>query len=115
MLTPRRALSLACLLLAACNEAEPDVRLYAGDVDVLTEVLLLEATLQDYAGAQRDSLTALYYDQLYDRFGLDEPALDAMRVRLSEYPQLWQRAVDSVSVRLDSGRARMDYLVGPSE
>ena len=104
-------LTAACAWLA-CNEAEPAVAIYEDEVDVLVDAMLIEASLQDFAGVKRDSLGSIWYDVLYDRHGISQVDIDRMRSRLSAQPVLWQMVVDSASARLDRGRKDFTLLTG---
>ncbi len=96
-------------LAVACGGPDDAAAPTEEEIQVLTQVMLLEGALQDYSGATRDSLAVLYYDQLYDRFGIDARWLDDMRDRFDRDVRLWEEATDSVDARLT--RHRLD--LGP--
>ena len=104
----------ACILaFLSCNEPNPQSPLYEEDIQILTEVMLLEAVLQDFTGSNNDSLVEENYDVLYDRLGISEDELQALRKRFSNDPTLWRRATDSVEARLKAGRADFETLLNP--
>lgn len=110
---PHVALVASCLAASACNDPSPPYAVGEEDIDILAEAFLIEAVAQDFSGATRDSLTAVHYGQLYDRFGIDEAQLDALRRDLSGDPRKWQAATDSVEARLKRGRDDLDALARP--
>jgi len=99
------------LVLVACNDPNPQLELFEEEIKILTDVMLLEGVLQDFTGAQKDSLAKVNYDLLYDRHGISEEGLQELRQRFSEDPTLWSRAADSIEVRLKAGRADFETLL----
>ncbi len=97
---------LVLVATLACGEATPadEVEITNEELDVLTQVFLIEGALQDFTGIQRDTLAERYYIELYDKYGYDQQQLDAMRQRFSDNPVLWQAATDSVVARLEQAR-----------
>lgn len=108
----RAVVACALVILAvACNDPNPQRPLYEEDIRVLTDVMLIEGVLQDFIGEEKDSLVGLNYDVLYDRHGITESDLQALRQRFSNDPTLWSRVADSVEVRLKAGRADFETLL----
>ena len=83
------------------------------ELDVWTEVFLIEAALQDFSGLTKDSLAERYYDQLYDRYGLDEVALSDLRQRYTEDVRLFEIMSDSVEARLQRSQEDPSALLNP--
>lgn len=116
MRTLRLAL-LALLLLAglgACGKKdrvkEPKPLLSEQQmVDLLSDVYVVEAMLNQKkaAGQQIDSLTCAYYDQLFEHFGITDSILEANMTYYTRHPEILERIMDSVVVRLETaGRDR---------
>lgn len=107
-------LALCCAWLASCFESESRPHFKEASEEetaVYTEVLIIEAILQDFAGADRDSLSERFYDELYDRYGTDQDALDELRTQYSLHPELWLSVGDRVRSYYDSARAAPDSLL----
>jgi len=105
------ALSIGIMPLASCNEANPEMPLYEEDIRILTDVMLLEGVLQDFSGDEKDSLSVLNYNVLYDRYGITEQGLQELRQRYSEDPTLWTRSSDSVVARPKGARTDFETLL----
>ena len=76
----------------ACNDPNPQSPLHEEDIQILTEVMMIEAVLHDFSGAKKDSLVGENYGVLYDRYGISESELQALRTRFSNEPTLWSQA-----------------------
>lgn len=88
----------------SCSDPNPQQPLYEEEINIMTQVFLIESVLQDFSGIQRDTLAIRYYNQLYDQFGIDEDRLNDLRNRYNEDPTLWQRLTDSTVARFESAR-----------
>jgi hypothetical protein len=105
--------ALIGLSLIACGDSNTQVTVDDKDVDLLVDAMLLEAALQDFSGAKRDSLSRVNYELLYERHGIDESDLEDLRHRFSQNPEKWAIAADSVANRLKRGRSDFDSLLNP--
>ena len=110
-LTTVVALFTATALVAACGE--PDVELVPTDeeIAIFTEVVLIEAALQDFVGPQSVRLSELYYGQLYDRYGISAADLDRLRRRYDADARLWQVMTDSLEARVTRGQENPGALL----
>lgn len=110
-------LPLALLLAGAvgCSDPNPQGPLDEEDLEILTHVMLIEASLQDFTLARKDSLSTAYYTQLYDRFGITAEDLSDLRTRFSDDPSLWERAGDSLVARLERHRGDPGALLNLPE
>lgn len=104
-----------CALSAvlACNDPNPQLPLLEEEIRILTDVMLVEGVIQDFAGAKKDSIAMVNYDVLYDRHGISEVDLQQLRRKYSEDPTLWNRASDSIIARLKRGRTDFETLLNP--
>ena len=103
--------AILCALSSACSEPNPQEPIYPGEVELLTDVLLVEGVLQDFPEPSRDTVALTFYDWIYDRHGVTAADLDALRRRYSAEPTLWQRASDSARARLDRYRDDLGALL----
>lgn len=104
-------LTLLMSVLWACGSQEIAPDPTDEEIEVITEALLLEGVLQDFSGNLRDSLSEVYYTELYDRYGIDADYLNDLRVRYSRNLVRWERLSDSVVVRLERYRGDPDSLL----
>ena len=98
--------------LAGCGGREDATAPTEEEIEVLAEAMLLEGALQDFTGTLRDSLAVRYYDELYDRYGIDEAYLDDLRDRQADRFGSWTPLMDSVISRLERRRGKPDSLFG---
>jgi len=98
-------------LLAACSDEEVVTPLVEEEVQIFTEMLIIESLLQDFSGPQRDTIAARYYEQLYDRFGIDASTVGALRDDYSRHPERWIRTMDTVAARIERNRTDLKPLV----
>ena len=104
-----------CVLLVAglhaCAESSVEAVPTETELAIFTEIVLIEATLQDFSGPAKDTLAVRYYEQLYDRFGVSPGDLDALRQRYNADVALWQAMADSVEARLQRSQADPSELL----
>ncbi len=98
-------------LVLACGGSGTPAAPTAEELAVFTQVMLVEAALQDFSGPTRDSLSSVYYAQVYDSFGIDAAWLDAMRDRFDADVQLWEVATDTVDARLSRHKDELSPLL----
>ena len=96
---------------ASCNDPNPQLPLYPEEIDIFTQIFLIESALQDFSGIQRDTLAIRYYNELYDAFGIDENQLNELRNKFSQDPTLWERLTDSTKARLENARSDIGKLL----
>ena len=99
------------LLLGACGGGEVAPAPTEEELAIFTEIVLIEAVLQDYTGLTKDTLSERYYTRLYDRYGLDAQQLDGLRDRYNQDPRLWIGMADSVEARLNRAQADPSALL----
>lgn len=93
------ALALA-LAAAACAPPPPPPPPTDAELSVIRESLLVEAMLQDFNGPRRQELAGTYYQQLFEKYGLDAEDLVVLRERFSRDPELWVVAADTTVAQL---------------
>ena len=104
---------LVAFAVPACGSEEFAAAPTERELAVWTEVLLIEAALQDFSGPTKDTLAARYYAQLYDRYGLSAEGLDELRERYNEDVDLYEVMSDSVEARLQRGAEDPSRLLNP--
>ena len=109
------ATALALLLgVISCGPRESTAVPTETEVAVFTELVLIEAALQDFTGPTKDSLAERYYAQLYDRYGMTAADLDALRSRYNADVGLYLVMTDSVEARLQREQADPSQLLRPA-
>ena len=101
------------LAAGACGGGESAGAPTERELGIFTETILIEAVLQDFSGPTKDTLAARYYDQLYDRYGISDADLDALRRRYNDDVALWQAMTDTVEARLERSQADPAKLLNP--
>ncbi|MFK8054637.1 MAG: DUF4296 domain-containing protein [Saprospiraceae bacterium] len=99
--------------LSSCSDPNPQLPLHDEDIRILTDIMLLEGVLQDFAGEGKDSVANANYNIIYDRHGISEQDLQKLRKRYSDDPSLWSRTADSIEARLKRGRTDFETLLNP--
>lgn len=98
----------ALLLLAAvsCGNRntvkKPEVFLEeARMIDVLTDAYLIEAQLNVMKGEGKEvgQLQSLYYDQLFEHYGINDSIFEQNLRYYTHYPDVLERIMDSVTNR----------------
>jgi len=102
---------LITISINACGDSSSPTSLEERDGRIFVDAMLVEAVLQDFTGAKKDSLAEVNYGVLYERHGIDETDLEDLRKRFSNDPTQWSRAADSVESRLKRGRADFESLL----
>lgn len=100
-------ISLAAFLLlgalAGCSDAPkplkvPEERL----VGVLADLHIAEAALQALRGDTKDSMAAVYYDQIYTLHAVDSAAVHQSLEQLRKDPQRMKALYDRVMERVET-------------
>ncbi len=96
------AIFLFCSV-AACNDEPrplrvPEERL----VLVLADIHIAEAALQALRGDTKDSMSAVYYDQIYTLHKVDSAAVHQSLEQLREDPQRMKDLYDRVMERVET-------------
>lgn len=92
------------LALAACSSRveKPEVFLDEPQmVDVMTDAYLIEAQLNVMKGQGKDvsELQVLYYDQLFEHYGITDSIFELNLQYYSYHPEVLERVMDSVTNR----------------
>lgn len=92
---------MCVLILFSCKqEEEKPIEVSQDNVDLLSDLLIVEGVLQDFTGDSRDSAVAFYYREVYNKYRLNPNELDSIRKEMRQNPKLLERTMDSVIVRL---------------
>lgn len=100
----RLARLIALAALSGCGDDPPPPAPTVDEIALVTEALIIESTLQDFNGVERDRLADRYYGQLYDKYGERVADLGELRTRYAHRPELWTAAADSAIARIDRHR-----------
>jgi len=95
------------LAFAACSNRieKPSVFLDEPQmIDVMTDAYLIEAQLNVMKGEGKDisELQVLYYDQLFEHYGITDSIFELNLKYYTYYPEILERVMDSVTNRFAS-------------
>ena len=89
MWLPRNILMVALLFILGCSKPKAELTIPEEEfVKVLADAHLIESALSTNYGVIKDSLTQLYYSQLYEIHGIDETSFRSNLAVLETDPKL---------------------------
>lgn len=95
-------------LLVACREEAPKLLIPEQKlVDVLVDVHLAEASLQNRFGPVKDSLAQAYYHKIYELHDVEAAAFEETMERLRRHPETSERIYEQVMERLATMEAEI--------
>jgi len=97
------ALVQACRQEAKAELLIPDDQL----VDVLVDVHLAEAALQNRFGLAKDTLAERYYDKIFELHGIEQATFDETMERVRRDPEIAQRIYERVLEKLSAMEAEI--------
>ena len=96
------------LFLVACREEAPPLLIPEDKlVDVLVDVHLAEASLQNRFGPVKDSLAQAYYQKIYELHEVEAATFEETMERLRRHPERSERIYEQVMERLSTMEAEV--------
>ena len=93
----------AILLLLACEKPENHIIEQEKMVNILVDVHLIEASLLGYSEEQKDTLTELYYNQIYEIHAVTEndflEEMDYLKKNPEKLKELYEKVLEEIDKR----------------
>lgn len=97
---------LAAALLVACRKERNKIPMKESElVDLLIDVHVAEAAVQDLYGATKDSVGQAYYQQIYQMHDIDQNMFDTTLAVLRRNPEYAGRIYQKVMQEIDRRQA----------
>ena len=99
---------LTCyLVVAGCIKNEGPTIPQEKMVDILVDIHLIEASLLGYSEEQKDSLTHLYYGQIYEIHSVSEDSFLTEMNYLKHHPDYMSKTYEKVLEEIDRREAEL--------
>jgi hypothetical protein len=85
------------IIIFSCNNQRIDLLIEKEKlIKILADVQLAEALVQDERSEFKDSLSAVYYKQIFDKYGVNRALFDTTMSRLGSNPDLMEEIYTQV-------------------
>ncbi len=105
MITPL----LACLFLLGCSRGEPQLEVKEDKlVDILIDVHIAEAAVQNLRGETHDRIINLYYEQIFGIHGVEREEFESTMAYLREKPDRMEAIYAEVMAEMERREAQKE-------
>lgn len=102
------ALFVFLIILTGCKKTEKPNIAEDKMVNILVDVHLAEAALLGFSEAQKDSLSLIYYNQIYEIHAISEESFKTEMDFLKQHPEYLEKTYKLVLEEIDKREAELN-------